>query len=172
VILEQICPKTQIRYFDKNESIVEQNKSNQFLYWILSGTVRVEKEIALIEHRNARHLVRPDTSDKNIKKYEKRIKDRISLGTLSTNQYFPEVLPIHIHSLDPAFDRFELIQKLSDLDQLGLNKSTITVTCNTPVECLVMDRIDFIRVMSWYMFSSMKREGFIFYVPVQLINKA
>jgi CRP-like cAMP-binding protein len=164
-MFEQAITKSQIRYFDRNQTIVEQGKSNQFLYWILKGEVVVEKEINLIEHKKSRQVVRPDTVDEHIQSFEKRTQNKISLGKLTMFQYFPEVLPTYIHTLDSSFDRFELIQKLNDLDQVGYNKSTVTVRSITPIECLVMNRIDFVRLMTWDMFALMKREGFMFTIP-------
>jgi CRP-like cAMP-binding protein len=168
IMLEQLASKCQMKYYDKNQKLVEKNKSNEFLYWILKGQVKLEKEIRFIEHQNAHHLVRPDTADYHIKKYEKRVEEKVCMGMLLENQYFPEVLPPSIQNLDPSFDRFDLVQKLSDLDQIGYNQSTVTVTTMTPVECLCIQRIDFVRIMTWTMFAAMKREGFLFYLPVLL----
>jgi hypothetical protein len=100
------------------------------------------------------------------KEFEKVTKKNISLGSYGTHSYFPEALPELIKTLDSGFDRFELIAKINDFDQRSFNRSTVSITSITPIECLLIDRIDFVRIMSWEMYRLMLRDGYMYSISV------
>jgi CRP-like cAMP-binding protein len=47
-LLEQAASRTAIKYFPKDAKIVTQGQSNKCLYWILSGSVRVDRLVPFV----------------------------------------------------------------------------------------------------------------------------
>ncbi|KAJ3000274.1 Cyclic nucleotide-binding domain-containing protein 2 [Globomyces sp. JEL0801] len=163
--LEQAAPRTQIKYFDKYSEILTQGQPNKRLHWILTGAVRLDKQTSFVARMGKMSLARPDTVDHHIKGSEKRISERLSLGVLEKDGCFPEPIPETLHIPEPGSDKLELLSKISDNDALILNRSTVTVTALTAVTCLVMERIDFARIMTWQMFNILLKSGQIYSIP-------
>ncbi|KAJ3270100.1 hypothetical protein HDV01_000541 [Terramyces sp. JEL0728] len=170
-ILEQSVSRTKIRYFDRYTQILTQGISNRNLFWVLSGKVRVDKQIQFLCNIAAPSLQRPDTTDTHVLRNERRVSETVSIGVLETNGSFPEPLPESFPHIEQGSDRLEFISKISDHDALQLNKSTVSVLAITPVVCLVIERIDFMRVMSWSMFDSLDSASLMYSVNVRVVNK-
>ncbi|KAJ3260822.1 Cyclic nucleotide-binding domain-containing protein 2 [Boothiomyces macroporosus] len=170
-ILEQSVSRTKIRYYDRYTKILSQGVSNRCLFWILSGRVRLDKQIQFVRNVVSESLQRPDTTDSHISHHEQRVSETVSIGELETNGSFPEPLPESFPHIERGSDRLEFISKISDHDALQLNKSTVSVHALCPVVCLVMERIDFMRVMSWSMFDILSAASLIYSVNVSYINQ-
>jgi hypothetical protein len=106
--------------------------------------------------------MRPDTSDGNITLLERRVYENLMIGELGFDESFPEVVPEGVIKFEENIDRLDFISKLSDADDLGLNKSTVTVKTHTPVACLRIKRIDFARFMRWEMFCALEKGGHLY----------
>ena len=93
------------------------------------------------------------------------------IGCLQRDDSFPEPFPETIPTIGVAFDRLDLITKIADHEALGLDKSTVSVTTISPVVCVVIQRIDFCRVMSMEMYRSLHNESSIYFIkpkPLQI----
>lgn len=182
VILDQAVAKTSIRYIPKDSKILTQGQTNKFIYWILSGQVRVDRSTKFISRTDCRksfryfmlsnysNQSRPDTSNHHIHSGEHRIDENLMIGILQKYESFPEPLPETI-SMGAEFDRLDLITKITDHESLGMDKSTVSVTSKTPLVCLVMHRIDFCRIMTIDMYRTLYNESSIYAIkpkPLQV----
>ncbi|KAJ3000288.1 hypothetical protein HDV02_006500 [Globomyces sp. JEL0801] len=153
-------------------SLLEQTQGqhNTKLYWILSGSVRLDKKTGFITRNGKMSLARPDTVDEHITAREKRELHSLTISVLDKEKCFPEPLPLSVHIPQLGSDKLDLLSKLSDNDALMLNKSTVTVTAESQVACLVMERIDFVRIMSWDMFDQLIKANQIYYIKPREIQ--
>ena len=114
---------------------------------------------------------RPDTCNNHIYPGEKRVEETLMIAEMYRGDFFPEPFTVTMASFNAAFDRLDLISKITDHEALGLDKSTVTVTAKTPILCLAMQRIDFCRVMSIGMHNSLNNDSSIYFIkprPLQL----
>ncbi|KAJ3302500.1 hypothetical protein HDV03_004923 [Kappamyces sp. JEL0829] len=170
-LLEQTVPRTSLRYFPKDARIVTQGLSNTFLYWIISGSVRVDRLVSFVARAQNHRTIRPDTCNAHIRSGEHRIEEKLTIGELREDACFPEPMPESIRIVDDGFDRLELISKLADHDALGMNRSTVSATAICPTVCLAMQRIDFCRVMSMAMFKSLRNESSIYSIKAKPLQE-
>jgi hypothetical protein len=132
----------------------------------LTGKAHVNKEIFFVRHIREPITMRPDTALNHISEHEKRCSETITLQILNFGKSFPEPAPAGINIFGATIDRFDFISKLGDSDELGLNKSTVTVIADLPVSCLRIKRVDFAHFMKWDNLILLQKKGYLYNTQV------
>ncbi|KAK6094965.1 hypothetical protein MT418_005229 [Batrachochytrium dendrobatidis] len=185
-ILEQAVLKSQVHHFERNTIILEEGKSNRRLFFISSGSCRLDKHLPLIRKRIGKsqwQLRRPevDTDTRigagqlnpsfTLAKGEQYYLQCVSLAEVGPGQSFPEPLPTHISVTESATtERLDLISKINDHDALSMNRAYVTVTATRPVVCITMERIDFARIMTWSMLKCLLDASILYSIPVMAMQ--
>ena len=139
------------------------------MYFVISGQVRLEKQVSFIRSKiNGRQVVFPDKGEALEPKSE-RFQEILSLGTLDPSDSFPEPFPMGIMK-DPnhhKFDKVALMSKVSDMDALGQNLPFVNCVALKPTVCLVIERVEFFRLMSTSMRQQLMDASKIYQISVE-----
>jgi galactokinase len=85
----------QIRYFNKQQTIVREDQPNKYINFLLHGQLRVDKKVQFIRRKN---MVRPDrefikNAKNELKDDEERMTSSLVITRLEQFHSFPELLP-------------------------------------------------------------------------------
>ncbi|KAL2914145.1 hypothetical protein HK105_206403 [Polyrhizophydium stewartii] len=169
--LEQAVLKSQIRRCERNSVILREGESNKRLFFITTGTCRLDKGIPLFKKTVGKDqaTLRPDRKDTQpMRKGEQRVLESVALAEIGPGESFPEPLPSGVSG--NLSDRLDMISKINDHDALSMNRSYVTVVAVKPVVCVTMERIDFARIMSWGMFKVLLESSMIYSIPVEAMQ--
>ena len=97
-----------------------------------------------------------------------RFDETLSLGQLEKCESFPEPFPmLLLKENHEKFDKVALMSKVSDIDALGQNQPFVDCLALKPTVCLVMERVEFLRIMTNAMRQKLMEASKVYFIGVE-----